>query len=342
VVRWLRSLVVALSCGTRAWALEPSVAQVAPSSQPPSAAQVTPSSQPPSAAQVTPQSQAPSVAQVASSSQPRGAFDAGSADWRPEFRRVGWPEYVAVPLLTAGVLLQFVLLKPESDPDWEGPILLDRPMQKLLESESARGRSRADTLSDVLVSLSTLQTVLVDPWLAAGWAHGRVDVAWQMTVIDTQAFGLTFLANRITKHVVARERPDAEGCVEGSSDVACSADDRYLSFFSGHATVSATFAGLTCAHHQKLALYGSFAADLGACAGAVGLSLGTGYLRIASNNHWWSDVMMGQLVGFSAGYLLTWAHYYAGTAAPGDSAQLPVVVPIVGSGVVGLAMGGNW
>jgi membrane-associated phospholipid phosphatase len=248
---------------------------------------------------------------------------------------------VAVPLLTAGALLQFVLLQPEAEPDWQGPILLDRPMQNLLKVGSASGRARADTISDVFVGLVALQTLLVDPWLAAGWAHRRVDVAWQMTVIDTQAFGLTFLANRLTKDIVARERPDAEACVEGSNEAACTADDRNLSFFSGHTTSSATFAGLTCAHHQKLALYGSFAADLAGCLGAVGLSLGTGYLRIASDNHWWSDVTVGQLVGFSAGYLLTWAHYYAGTSSPESLGQLPVVVPIVGSGVVGLAVGGR-
>ena len=340
-MRWRRWAVAVLSCGTRAGALEPSPLPNPLETAPASAAQVASAS----AAPIAPASAAPiapaSAAPVVPASPPRGAFDAGSVDWRPEFRRVGWPEYVVVPLLTAGSLLQFVLLKPPAEPHWQGPILLDRPMQKLLKIESESGRARAASISDVLVLLSTLQAALVDPWLAAGWAHQRVDVAWEMSVIDAQSFGLTFLANRITKYTVARERPEAEGCGAGSSAPACSVDDRNLSFFSGHTTVAATFAGLTCAHHQKLALYGSFAADLGACLGSAGLSLGTGYLRIASDNHWWSDVALGQLVGFSAGYLLTWAHYYAGTSAPGSSAQLPVVVPIVGSGVVGLAVGGN-
>jgi len=336
---------VALLCAPRAVAQGPSAATTVP----PSAATTVPPSTaatvPPSAAATASRSQLdavpPSAALASPSSQPRGAFDAGGVEWRPEFRRVGWPEYVAVPVLTLGILLQ-TFAKPETDADWKGPILLDRPMQNLLRVESESGRSRADTISDVLVGLSTLQTVLVDPWLAAGWRHRRVDVAWQMTVINTQAFGLTFFANRMTKRIVARERPYAEGCVEGSGEEECTTDQRFLSFFSGHATVSATFAGLTCAHHQKLALYGSFAADLGACLGSVGLALGTGFLRVASDDHWWSDVLTGQLVGFSAGYLLTWAHYYAGTSSPESSAQLPVLVPIVGSGVVGLAAGGRW
>jgi membrane-associated phospholipid phosphatase len=290
-------------------------------------------------------SNAPEVApdhltQATPTSQPRGAFDAGSVDWRPEFRRVGWPEYVAIPVLATGILLE-LLVEPETDADWTGPILLDRPMQDLLRIESASGRSRADTLSDVLVGISALQVLLVDPWLVAGLVHRRTDVAWQMTVIDAQVYGLTLFANRLTKRVVARERPSAEGCSEASSDAECTNEDRYESFFSGHTTSTSTFAGLTCAHHQKQALYGSFAADLGACLGSAGLSLGTGLLRMASDNHWWSDVVVGQLVGFSTSYLLTWARYYVAGKPPASSAQLPVVVPIVGSGVVGLAVGGS-
>lgn len=307
--RLLCWVVVALVGAPRAWALPPSSVQA-------------------------------HATERAPSSQPRGAFDAGSVDWRPEFHRVGWPEYVAIPVLTLGIALQ-AFVKPEAEADWQGPILLDRPMQNLLRVGSESGRSRSAALSDVLVGLTVLQTALVDPWLAAGWAHRRKDVAWQMTVIDTQAFALTFFANRVTKRIVARERPYTEGCVAGSTEPDCTTDQRYLSFFSGHATVSSTFAGLTCAHHQKLALYGSFAADLSACLGSVGLALGTGFLRVASDDHWWSDVLMGQLVGFSAGYLLTWAHYYAGTAPPENSAQLPVVVPLLGSGMLGLALGGR-
>ncbi|MEO8182474.1 MAG: phosphatase PAP2 family protein [Deltaproteobacteria bacterium] len=268
------------------------------------------------------------------------AFAAGSVEWRPEFRRVAWPEYVAAPLLLTGAFVQSFFFQPETDADWTGPILLDRPLQNALRASSARARSRANAWSNVLLASSALHLALIDPWLVAAWIHRRPDVAWQMTVIDGEIFGLTELSNRLTKRLVGRERPYGERC-EADPDIGnCSTEVRYRSFFSGHATASSTFAGLTCAHHQKLGLYGSFAADLGACVASAGVTLTTGLLRIASDDHWWSDVVVGHLLGFSAGYLLTWALYYR-DALPASESRRPLLVPIVGSGVWGLALGGQ-
>jgi membrane-associated phospholipid phosphatase len=187
----------------------------------------------------------------------------------------------------------------------------------------------------VLVGVSGAQLVL-DAWLVAAGIHRDPDVAWQMTVIDAEIFGLSELAVTMTKLLVARERPYAEHC-ESSSGSDCQASNRFLSFYSGHANSASTFAGLTCAHHQKLALYGSVAADLGACLGSVSIALATGLLRTASDNHWWSDVLVGHAVGFSAGYLLSWGLYYRGNSSGADDASRSIWFPIVGSGVWGLA-----
>lgn len=268
------------------------------------------------------------------------AFDAASVDWRPEFRRVGVAEYVAAPLLLLGSAAQGLVFKPEEEADWTGAILLDRPLRNWLRADSAAGRSNANRWSNILLGVSALQVALVDPWLVAGWVHGRPDVAWQLTVIDAEAFGLTELANQITKRLVARERPYGEEC-NGKIGPSCASNGRYLSFFSGHATASSTFAGLTCAHHRALALYGSFAADLGACLGSIGLTVATGFLRVASDNHWWSDVLVGHAVGFSAGYLLTWALYYRESASAPTEGSATTLLPILGSGVWGLAWGGH-
>jgi membrane-associated phospholipid phosphatase len=286
--------------------------------------------------------QVPVAAAPAATAAPRvpASFDAGAVEWRPEFRRVGWPEYVAAPLLLAGAFVQSFFFQPETEADWTGPILLDRPVQNAVRASSPSARSRANGVSNVLLYGSALHLALVDPWIVAAWIHRRPDVAWQMTVIDAEIFGLSEFTNRLTKRLVGRERPYGGRC-ELDPDIAnCSSEARYRSFFSGHATASSTFAGLTCAHHQKLALYGSLGADLAACAGSVGVTLTTGLLRVASDDHWWSDVVAGHLVGFSAGYLLTWALYYRGTAAPSESGR-PLLVPIMGSGVLGLALGGQ-
>jgi membrane-associated phospholipid phosphatase len=268
------------------------------------------------------------------------AFDAGAVDWHPEFRHVGVPEYIAGPLLLLGTAAQGLLVKPETEADWTGPILMDRPLRNWLRADSAAGRSRANRWSNILLGASALQLALIDPWLVAGWIHRRPDVAWQLTVIDAEAFGLTELANQITKRLVSRERPYGEEC-NGKIGPSCASSGRYLSFFSGHATASSTFAGLTCAHHRALALYGSFAADLGACLGSIGVTVATGFLRVASDKHWWSDVLVGHAVGFSAGYLLTWALYYHEPAPVQGEGLRTTVLPILGSGVWGLAWGGR-
>lgn len=278
--------------------------------------------------------------ELAPAAPPPPAFAAGAVEWRPGFRRVGWPEYIAAPLLLTGAFIQSYFFEPETDADWTGPILLDHSFQNLLRAESASGRARANSASNILLATSALQALLVDPWLVAAWIHRRPDVAWQMTVIDAQMFGLTEFTNRLTKRLVGRERPYGERCDLDPEIADCSTEVRYRSFFSGHATASSTFAGLTCAHHQKLALYGGFGADLTACLGAVGVTLATGTLRMAGDDHWWSDVVVGHLVGFSAGYLLTWALYY-GDPAPATQSGRPLLLPIVGSGVLGLALGGQ-
>jgi membrane-associated phospholipid phosphatase len=208
-------------------------------------------------------------------------------------------------------------------------------MQHLLRADSASGRKRADTISSVLVGLSATQ-LMFDAWLVAAGIHKQPDVAWQMTVIDTETYGLSELAVTITKALVGRERPYAENCDSGAGSD-CNSSNRNLSFYSGHANSTSTFAGLTCAHHQKLALYGSFAADLSACLGSASAALASGLLRISADKHWWSDVLVGHAVGFSAGYLLSWGVYYRDNESGADDASRSVWFPIVGSGVWGLA-----
>jgi len=268
----------------------------------------------------------------------RPAFDAGDVRWQESFRRVGAREYVMAPALLVTALAAQGLPEPP-EAGWKGPILLDRSMQHLLRADSASGRRQADTVSDVLATVSVTH-LLLDAWLVAAGIHGQKDVAWQMTVIDAQTYGLSELAVTITKLLVARERPFAEQCDSGGGSH-CDQNNRFLSFYSGHANSTSTFAGLTCAHHQKLALYGSFAADLGACLGSVSVALATGVLRTVADEHWWSDVLVGHAVGFSAGYLLSWGLYYRSDGAVADQAPRSTWFPIVGSGVWGLAWGGQ-
>ena len=79
------------------------------------------------------------------------------------------------------------------------------------------------------------------------------------------------LADEDTDALLARERPWAQNadCATSPDSRECGSGGRNLSFYSGHAAVTATGAGLLCAHHTQLSLYQSDLLDGGTCALAV-------------------------------------------------------------------------
>ncbi|HEV8549343.1 MAG TPA: phosphatase PAP2 family protein, partial [Polyangiaceae bacterium] len=89
------------------------------------------------------------------------------------------------------------------------------------------------------------------------------------------------------------------------------------SFMSGHTTIAFTGAGLICAHHQHLPLYGGGAPDLLACIAALGAATTAGAMRVAADKHYATDVLLGMGVGLFAGYgLPNLLHYGAGNGQP--------------------------
>lgn len=236
---------------------------------------------------------------------------ADELEWRPEWRRVGLPEYVVTASALSGYLtVRFVA--PRSDEAlWREPILVDAPVRHALRLEARRGRDGTDTAADVLEYTLLAQSLAIDPWLVAGLARRSPSVGWQVFVLSAQSHSVAMLLNATTKLLTARERPYAAACSRDPNyHDACLKSDRYRSFYSSHSSISATSAGLACAHHTSVALYGDPLADAVACAGSGLLALTVGALRIVSDEHWASDVITGQLVGFSIGYLLPTLLYY--------------------------------
>lgn len=78
----------------------------------------------------------------------------------------------------------------------------------------------------------------------------------------------------------------------------------YRSFLSGHAMASFTAAGLMCVHHEMLPLFGGGAPDAWACAWAVSVATLTSISRLAADEHWASDVLIGAGAGWLYGYYL--------------------------------------
>jgi membrane-associated phospholipid phosphatase len=231
-------------------------------------------------------------------------------NWRSDWRRVNGVEYA----LTAGLFATSTAIRflPALEGAvWTRPVLLDDFTRRGLRANSRNGRNVAGRASDAFALLGYLPPLLIDPMIVAGIDDQNPDVAWQLFVISTQSYAITITLNSISKRVFARRRPYAVGCeADPEYSDECSDSDRFRSFYSRHSAITATSAGLICAHHTHLPLYGGGNIDRLTCGAALVGMLATGTLRIVSDKHWHSDVMVGHLLGFAVGYLLPTLVYY--------------------------------
>jgi membrane-associated phospholipid phosphatase len=266
--------------------------------------------------------------------------------WHDHWSSVGVPEYVTVGVLGSAALGVKLFSRPPSKARWNSPLPLDEPVRNALRFGGASGREEAATISDVLFVWEVLHPTLIDPLLVAWWQRESPFVAWQMLVIDAQAYALTLLVNDLAKNGFARARPWVQNgdCAENPDSRDCGSGGRNLSFYSGHAAVTATGAGLLCAHHTQLSLYQDNLLDSGTCALAVLGTALTGALRIASDNHWASDVLFGHLMGYASGYLMpTLLYYKEFRATPhehDEDGPQYTALPLVSDGALGLSLFG--
>src|SRR5690606_36434786 len=122
-----------------------------------------------------------------------------------------------------------------------------------LRPRSRSGRGLAGDISDWVAIASLSQPILIDSVLVAGFGDDNADVAWQLGVISVQSYALTTFLNSVSKRAFARQRPYGAACLEDATYSGdCQSGDRFRSFYSGHAAITATSAGLVCAHHTHL------------------------------------------------------------------------------------------
>jgi membrane-associated phospholipid phosphatase len=184
--------------------------------------------------------------------------------------------------------------------------------------------------------------MLYFPFVDAGLAaviHSDARVAWQMVAMDAEVMAFAGFVGVATDHFVGRARPSEPRCRRDPHyERFCNQPDEFSSFLSGHSVIAAAGAGLTCAHHLNIPLYGGGAGDIAACVTAATLALATGIGRIVNDRHWATDVSLGLLIGGVAGYgWPTWFHYrIRNLASDGDVhvTVLPVIAPGTVSGTV--------
>jgi hypothetical protein len=234
-------------------------------------------------------------------------------------------------------------IHPPSQANWSGPILLDAAARGVLRGRTAHVEKAAADYSDKLYQTAALFPFVVDAGVVALGVHWSPEVAAQMALMDAESLGVAGVLSLFSERVVARERPYVRDCVNGfAGNNPCGIEGDRISFYSGHTAAAFTSAGLTCVHHQHLPLYGGGAPDVWACVWALGVGAGAGTFRMIADKHYLSDVMVGTIVGLSAGYLLPSAlHYGFGTKRPKQEPipptgiVRPMLFPIPNGGAVG-------
>jgi len=261
--------------------------------------------------------------------------------WDPGWKSFGVGDYVLTGVAIA-VAVGGAVVTPLPHHAYGG-VLFDNSVRSVLEIPTSNLGARyvARDTSDVLLSFAATSPFFFDAMVTAWYQRRSPEVALQMALIDAEAFAIAGAVQETTTALTSRERPYGGDCGTGlpSTTLDCTNPGRYRSFFSGHSTLSFTAAGLTCEHHLRLHLFGD-AKDTLACVGALVLAGVTATLRVASDQHYATDVIAGSLVGTAIGLGVPALHYTGGewkdTSTKPSWVEVRLVPTGMGLGLVGV------
>lgn len=230
--------------------------------------------------------------------------------WHPEWGKVRWPE-LTLTGIAVGAAVAGQILKPIGSP-WESSLLGDDDARPALRLGSPNERRVARDFSDVLLTSMVGFPVIIDALVVAGWSRQSTDVAAQMLMIDAEVFAVTMAIQGLTNVLTNRTRPYAVECGGelDPSSLDCEGLTRHRSFFSGHTSAAFAAASLVCSHGVNLDLYENPQLTGVVCATGYVLAATTGLLRVASDMHNLSDVVVGATVGTLVGLGLPWLFHY--------------------------------
>ena len=258
----------------------------------------------------------------------------------PRFRGIEYGTTVAVWLELA--FIEFRTEMPEQ-PRWRGPLPGDQEIHDLLLLRKREHRDAIVVVSDpVPMALQLFPMVIDGALLPLVFDDFNLDVAWQISWINFLSIGTQGLIHRISVRTAARERPETPRC-DADPEYHDRCGGRNNSFYSGHTGGAFVGAGLICAHHSNLPLFGGGGGDIAACATGLTFASLTAAMRLTTDQHWFTDNMLGAAVGFAVGYGLPVAlHYRWPGHHPGDAswAKNMVVAPYAESDAGGLQVVG--
>jgi membrane-associated phospholipid phosphatase len=262
---------------------------------------------------------------------------AARLEWR-------WPTFQLYQLgisIGQGILAVGSVAIP-GGPRWTATNGFDEAARNALRLSDPESSLYARDASDVGLAL-LLNMQLVDTLIVTWWYHDKGSTALQMGLIDLQTISFSASLNSLVAGAIGRERPYGRALCDKEPDASssdCLGNNRYRSFFSGHATAAFTLAGLTCVHHINLPLYGGGPVEAIPCVATMAAAGGVAMLRVASDQHYLSDVLMGAAFGTASGFAIPYLFHYAwgpddeGTVDPGKP-TVAIVPSGLGLGAVG-------
>lgn len=246
-----------------------------------------------------------------------------------------WDEYglahgaVTLGLFAGGGALLYGGVGAPTTPNWIGGVLIDDTVHEHFVASSPQGIVTAAAASDLLLYSLVAYPVLIDPALTWLGHDDASKVAVQTALISLQSLAVTFFLTSLSKNFIGRRRPPVGDCFNDPLfDPFCTGRET-VSFPSGHASMAFTGAALACAHHDVIPMYGG-GWDDAACYVSLTAAGTTAFLRITSNNHYFSDIFIGGLLGFASGYFIPkWLHFGFGDSD--DSELQGTLIPMVGA-----------
>lgn len=182
-------------------------------------------------------------------------------------------------------------------------VLFDEDFRASVRLVDIDDQERARRVSDVFL-LGTMLGVTAIDTIIAPLVNEDPDLAWQSSFAHVLALGITLSLGDVIKRVAERPRPFTRECEENPQRPGCTDSDSHHSFYSLHTGMAFTSAGFSCAMHLTRTLYDDPVADGAACGGALAMAATTGLLRILSDRHYLTDVLVGGALGFLVGYLI--------------------------------------
>lgn len=176
----------------------------------------------------------------------------------------------------------------------------------------------ADAISNVTVLLSPIASAGVSAIGARSEGASSSEIGVDVLVVG-ESVALALAADQLVKFTVGRQRPDVHARTPEERTALANADDN-LSFYSGHTTLA--FSGAVSA--GMVATMRGYASAPYVWATGLTLATATGYLRIAADRHYFTDVITGAALGAGIGILVPYVFHRPSTtsAAPLQGAVL--------------------